>query len=92
MNEGVVVVKFFCGLTLGVIGTAAFCYGGNDDNKIGGIVIGTVLGAALAVVSLVLFLQYCAKEMKQEQAKKENKDKWWMTGDKPPWERDDDDD
>lgn len=89
-------VKFLCGLTLGVLGTVVFCYS-DTLPKMGGIIVGTVLGAALAVITLVVGMQACQYEIdqlkkKNDQVRKKNerKDNWWKNGEKPPWVEDDD--
>jgi len=76
-------VKFLCGMTLGVLLAVAFCYGDSQD-KIGGVVIGGFCGAGLIIVTVIVFFQSVEKNAQEAQ------NKWWMTGGKPPWEEDDD--
>lgn len=85
-------IKFVGGLAIGVLLTIAFCYSDTPE-KTGGIVIGTVLGAALVGVAMILLMHSCATAVKPtepEKTKRKNRDKWWLYGEKPPWEQEDD--
>jgi hypothetical protein len=84
-------VKFLCGLTLGVLGSMAFCYT-DTPAKFNSILIGTFLGAALIVVTFIVFMQSMSNEIEQrnqeENKQKRRKEDWWKDGESPPWEND----
>jgi F0F1-type ATP synthase assembly protein I len=87
-------MKFLCGLTLGVLGTTAFIYCGDSQDKLFGLVVGAFLGFALLVVTVITFLQWVSKEAEKDKAErndKRRKEDWWKDGGKPPWEDEDDD-
>jgi hypothetical protein len=77
-------IKFFCGMAIGILAAVALFYGTQD--KFGGIVVGAIVGVGIVISVLILFFQSCAETDATNRKEQQHRDRWWLNGDRPPWE------